>query len=79
MVEIGSAVGVPRAVVTGMRMQIDGEIVVKVNGSSQDRSRLRHKATRRCRLRRGNHRSLLYECNHRRQHHCGDDASQVWI
>jgi hypothetical protein len=79
MVEIDRAMDVPRAIVTAMRMQIAGEIVVKMNGPTQHCCRLRHEAPGRRRLRRGNHRSLLQERSHSRQHDSAGDPSQVWI
>jgi len=50
MVDIGRAVHVARPFVTAMHMQIDCEIVVKVDGLGQHRCGLRHDAAGRRRL-----------------------------
>ena len=50
MVDVGRAVHVARPFVTAMHMQIDCEIVVKVDGPGQHRCGLRHEAAGRRRL-----------------------------
>src|SRR5262249_38802000 len=61
------------------RMHVDSKIIVKVNRPAQHRCRLRHEAAGRHRLRDGNHRSLLYKCTHRHQHHGTGDPSQARV
>src|SRR5262245_16341154 len=79
MIEISRAVRVSRALIAVMRMHVDSKIIVKVNRPAQHRCRLRHEAAGRHRLRDGNHRSLLYKCTHRHQHHGTGDPSQARV
>ena len=59
MAEIGRVVYMSHFIIAAVRMDMAGEIVVKVNGPTQHYCGLRHEASRRRRLRHGNHRSLL--------------------
>jgi hypothetical protein len=79
IVHIGRAVYVPSYIVTAMHMQIDGEIVVKVNGLIQHCRGLGHQSARCSHLRHNNHRALLNECSYRHQHNGTSDPSQIWV
>jgi hypothetical protein len=79
IVHISRAVHVSSSILTTMHMQIDGEIVVKVNGLIQHCRGLDHESARCSHLRRNNHRALLNECSYRQQHNGTGDPSQIWV
>jgi hypothetical protein len=79
MIEIGRAVHVSRALMALMYMHVDSEMIMKVNGPAQHGCGLRHEAAGRRRLGGGDHRSLLDERSHARQHQDAGGPSQARV